>query len=410
MKIFNSIVIAFAALAVTAGMGAGTVSAHGIKIGEVNSYKRLPAFLIPYRNGWKMALDEINAKGGVRVGGKQHKLEVISRDDAGKPGNAVKIAEELLSRDKVVLLAGGFFSHIGLALTDFAKQKKVLFVAGEPLSDALVWAKGNRYTFRLRPSTYMQAAMLAEEAAKLPAKRWVTVAPNYAYGKDAVKAFKKVLSALRPDVVWVGDQLPALFKINAGETVRALARKKPDGIYNVLFGGDLAKFVREGKLRGLFNGRLVVGLLTGEPEYLDPLKGEAPEGWIVTGYPWADIKTPAHKRFVADYRKRYNDYPRTGSIVGYNLLLAIAATIGKAGSTDTEALIAAMEGLEIKDSPSGPFTFRKIDHQGTMGAWVGRTALKDGKGVMVDWKYRDGKDYLPSDAEVRKLRPAAGTN
>jgi ABC-type branched-chain amino acid transport systems, periplasmic component len=409
MRLARTIVLSAVVVAMAVGLGA-TASAHPIKVGEVNSYKRLPAFLIPYRNGWKMALDEINARGGVTMGGKRHKIEIVSRDDGGKPGNAVKIAEELVSRDKVALLAGGFFSHIGLALTDFAKQRKVLYVAGEPLSDALVWKKGNHYTFRLRPSTYMQAAMLAEQAAKLPAKRWATIAPNYAYGKDAVAAFKKVLSAKRPDVVWVASQWPALFKIDAGATVSALAKANPDAIYNVLFGGDVLKFAREGKLRGLFKGRTVVGLLTGEPEYLDPMKGEAPEGWIVTGYPWYAIKTPAHGKFVKAYRKRYDDYPRTGSLVGYNLVLSIAAAIEKAGSTDTEALIAAMEGLEIKNSPSGPFTFRKIDHQSTMGAWVGRTALKNGKGVMVDWRYLDGKDYLPSDAEVRKLRPATGTH
>ena len=127
-------------IVMAAGLATTTVTAQTIKIGEINSYKRLPAFLVPYRNGWQLALDEINSRGGVL--GKQ--LEVISRDDGGKPGNAVKIAEELVSRNKVALLAGGFFSHIGLALTDFAKQKKVLYVAGEPLSDALVWAKGNR--------------------------------------------------------------------------------------------------------------------------------------------------------------------------------------------------------------------------------------------------------------------------
>jgi len=399
MRRILSVLLGAATLTVV--LAAGAQAGDIIKIGEVNSYKRLPAFLNPYRNGWRMALDEINAAGGVRG----HKLVVVSRDDNGKPGSAVKIAQELVSRDKVALLAGGFFSHIGLALADFAKRQKVLFIAGEPLADAIVWAKGNRYTFRLRPSTYMQASMLAEEAAKLKARRWATIAPNYAYGKDAVAAFKKVLGAKRPDIKWVNSQWPALFKIDAGSTVRALEQSKPDAIFNVLFGGDVLKFVREGKLRGLFNGRTVVGLLTGEPEYLDPMKAETPEGWIVTAYPWASINTPAHRKFVADYRKRYNDYPRTGSLVGYNLMLSIAAAIGKARNTDTESLVNAMEGLTIAKSPSGPFTFRKIDHQGTMGAWVGRTTLKDGKGVVVDWKYRDGKDYLPSDAEVSKLRP-----
>ncbi len=377
-------------------------AAEPIKIGEINSYTRLPAFTEPYRKGWQLAVEEINAAGGV-LG---RPLEVISRDDGGKPGNAVKFAEELVTKENVVLLAGTFFSHIGLAVADFARRNKVLFVAAEPLSDAVTWAKGNRYTFRLRPSTYMQAAMLAEEAAKLPAKRWVTVAPNYEYGKSAVAAFKKLLSARRPDVEWVDEQWPALFKLDAGATVQALARAEPDAIYNVTFGGDLSKFVREGKLRGLFEGREVVSLLTGEPEYLDPLKGEAPEGWIVTGYPWYAIDEPAHKRFVEAYRARFNDYPRTGSLVGYNTFKSIAAAIEKAGSTETEALVAAMEGLSL-ETPIGPITFRAIDHQSTMGAYVGRTALRDGKGVMVDWRYADGAGYLPSDEEVRAMRPGS---
>ncbi|MEA3230648.1 MAG: ABC transporter substrate-binding protein [Thermodesulfobacteriota bacterium] len=377
----------------------GALAADTIKIGEINTYSKLTNFTFPYRNGWQLALDEINAAGGVN--GKM--LEVISRDDAGKPGTAVTIAEELVTKDQVTLLMGSFFSHVGLAVTDFAKRNKVLYVAAEPLSDALVWAKGNRYTFRLRPSTYMQAAMLAAEAAKNPAKRWATIAPNYAYGKDAVKSFKKILKNIRPDVEFVAEQWPALFKINAGSEIQALAAAKPEAVYNVTFGGDLAKFVREGKLRGFFKNTFVVSLLTGEPEYIDPLKGEAPEGWLVTGYPWNDIKTPAHDKFLASYQKKFNDYPRTGSLVGYNVMMAVAAMLKKAGTTDTEKMVDAMEGLTY-NSPVGPVHFRKIDHQSTMGAYVGYTALQDGKGKMVDWKYKDGKDFLPSDDEVKQLR------
>jgi branched-chain amino acid transport system substrate-binding protein len=375
-------------------------AAETIKIGEIQTYSKLTNFTFPYRNGWQLALEEINKSGGIM--GKQ--LEVISRDDAGKPGTAVTVAEELVRKDKVALLMGTFFSNVGLAVTDFAKRNKVLFVAAEPLSDAVVWAKGNRYTFRLRPSTYMQAAMLAEEAAKNPAKRWATIAPNYAYGKDAVASFKKVLKAKRPDVEFVAEQWPALFKINAGAEIQALADAKPEAIYNVTFGGDLAKFVREGKLRGFFKDIFVVSLLTGEPEYIDPLKAEAPEGWYVTGYPWYDIKTPAHSKFLEAYQQKFNDYPRTGSVVGYNTMMSVYHMLKKAGSTDTEKMVDAMEGLTF-DSIVGPITYRKIDHQSTMGAYVGLTGLKDGKGIMVDWKYADGKDYLPADAEVMELRP-----
>lgn len=374
-----------------------------IKIGDLNSYKRLPAFTIPYKQGVDLAVEHINAAGGV-MGGR--KLEIISRDDQAKPGEAVKIAEEMFSRDGVVLISGNLFSHVGLALASYADQKKRLYLAAEPLADALVWENGNRYTFRLRPSTYMQAAMLAEQAAKVGAKRWATIAPNYAYGKDAVAAFKKTLRALNPDVEFVVEQWPALFKIDAAAESQAIEAAKPDAIYNVTFGGDLAKFVREGSLRGLFKDRLVLGLLNGEPEYLDPLKDEAPEGWIVTGYPWYAIEDEAHRKFVEAYQARWNDYPRNGSLVGYNTMLSVAALLNKANSTDTEAMVDAFEGLEV-ETPIGPITYRAIDHQSTMGAFVGKTTVKDGKGIMVDWSYKDGADFLPSDEEVRKMRPAA---
>ena len=379
----------------------GLADEHPIKIGEINSYTRLPAFTLPYRKGWQLALEEVNAAGGV----KGRKLDVISRDDAGKPGNAVKIAEEMVSSEGVSLLFGTFFSNVGLAVTDFAKQRKILFIASEPLSDAIVWSKGNRYTYRLRPSTHVQAAMLAEAAAKLKAKRWVTVAPNYAYGQDAVKAFKQELMKRRSDVEFVEEQWPTLFKIDAGSTVRALEAAKPDAIYNVTFGGDLAKFAREGSIRGLFEGRSVVSLLSGEPEYLDPLGAEAPEGWIVTGYPWYAVKDAAHQKYVEAYQARFDENPTTGSLVGYNSMLSVIEVIKQARSLETEHLLAAMEGLTF-DSPSGRIMYRASDHQSTMGAWIGKTALKDGKGVMVDWKYADGDAYLPTDEEVKALRPA----
>ncbi|MBI3709075.1 MAG: ABC transporter substrate-binding protein, partial [Proteobacteria bacterium] len=143
----------------------------------------------------------------------------------------------------------------------------------------------------------------------------------------------------------------------------------------------------------------------GEPEYLDPLKDEAPEGWIVTGYPWYAIDAPAHKKFAEAYQAKYSDYPRLGSLVGYTTFRAIAAGLTKAASTDTEKMIAAFKGLKVDDTPVGAITFRAVDHQSTMGAWVGKTTVKDGKGVMVDWRYADGAKYLPSEEETKKLRP-----
>jgi branched-chain amino acid transport system substrate-binding protein len=389
-------------LTATATFTAKAAEPAPIKIGEINSYSSIPQFTTAYRQGWQLAIEEINAKGGL-LG---RKVQVISRDDAGKPEEALRHAVELTSNEKVDVLAGGFLSNVGLALADHALKNKRLFVASEPLTDAIVWDKGNRYTFRLRPSTYMQAAMLVEEAAKLPAKRWATIAPNYEYGQSAVATFKEQLKAKRPDVEFVAEQWPVLGKLDAGTTLQAVTQARPDAIFNVTFGADLAKLVREGNQRNVFPKIPVVSLLSGEPEYLDVLKDETPPGWIVTGYPWDQIDTKEHASFALNYYKRYNENPKVGSVVGYATMQAIFGAIAKAKSVDNEKLVKAMRGLKFQ-TPFGSAEFRAIDQQSTMGAYVGKLDMRGGKGTMVQWRYADGRDYQPTDAYVRARRPAA---
>ena len=388
-------------VAATAVVGALPAAAQPIRIGELNSYKTFPAFLEPYKKGMDLAVAEINAAGGV-LG---RPLEIVVRDDNGNPGDAVRVAEELLAREKVAFLLGTFASNVGLAVADLAKQRKVVFLAAEPLTDKIVWDSGNRYTYRLRASTYMQTAMLVPEAAKLGKKHWAIVYPNYEYGQAATAAFKQLMTAQQGGGIDFVEFAVPLGKIDAGPVVQAMLDAKPDAIFSSLFGPDLQKFVREGNTRGVFKNTAVFNLLGGEPEYLDPLKDEAPVGWYVTGYPWYAIDTPEHQRFRDAYQKKFNDYPRLGSVVGYSAVKTAAAALQRAGSTDTDKLVAAMQDLRV-DTPFGAVTYRALDHQSTMGAYVGRTDVRDGKGVMVDWRYADGKDYLPPDDVVRRLRPA----
>ncbi len=397
MKFYSSLL----GLALGAAVSTSAVAQDVLKIGELNSYKTQPAFLGPYKNGMELAVEQINAAGGLL--GK--KVELIVRDDNSNTGDAVRAAEELISRDKVDVLTGTFLSHIGLAVTDFAKQKKRFFLASEPLTDKIVWADGNRYTFRLRTSTYMQVAMLVPEAVKLNKKRWAVVYPNYEYGQSAVATFKALLKEAQPDVEFVAEQASPLGKVDAGSVIQALSDAKPDAVFNVLFAADLAKLVRAGSQRNFFDNVSVVSLLTGEPEYLDPLGNETPEGWIVTGYPWYAINTPEHKAFLDAYQAKYNDYPRLGTVIGYSAIISLAEGIKKAGSTDTEALIKAFRGLELM-SPFGPITYRPQDHQSTMGIYVGKLAKKDGKGIMGEFVYVDGKNVQPTDEQVKQWRKA----
>jgi branched-chain amino acid transport system substrate-binding protein len=391
---------ALSALALTAATIAAAAPAWSqgapVKVGELNSYNRFAAFAVPYRNGLELALAEVNAKGGV-LGGR--KLEFVIRDDGATPGDAARVAEELMTREGVSFLVGTFLSNVGLAVADFANQKKVLFIASEPLSDAITMAQGNPYTFRIRPSTYMQTKMLVDSIKARNVKRWAIVAPNYEYGQSAAASFKRLIKEATPTAEIVDEQYPALGKVDAGATVSAMAQKNPDGIFNVLFGADLPPFVREGNTRGLFQGKTVVSLLTGEPEYLLPLKDETPEGWVVTGYPWEQITDPAHKAFVDAYRAKFNDTPRLGSFLGYVVVHMVKDLIDKAGSTETDKLTAAFKGMTF-NTVVGPATMRASDQQLSLGAWVGETTQVKGMGAMKNWKFIDGKDVMFSEAEV----------
>jgi branched-chain amino acid transport system substrate-binding protein len=392
---------------VTAGLLAlalaPSAAAQGpIKIGEINSFSGIGApFTGPYKQAVEMAVEEINAKGGV-LG---RKVEVIFRDDKGQPAEAVKQAQELVSSEKVALISGTFLSNVGLAVSDWAKQNQTLFVAAEPLTEAITWSKGHDHVFRVRPNTYEQGRMLAERAGKLKYTKWATIGPNYEYGKRAWETFRDRLKQLKPDVQVVGEHWPTLGKLEAGPFVTAILNQNPDALYVSLFGSDWLAFVREAQKRGLFQKTFVVGILLGEPEYIDPLKTEAPEGMLVTGYPWYDIDAPAHKDFVARFTKKYDHNPVLGSLVGYITYLSIFEAIRKAGSTDTDKLVAAFRGLKV-DTPIGAISYRASDGQSTMGAWVGTTKVdaKRGVGIMVNHEYVPGDKVLPSDDEVKKMR------
>jgi branched-chain amino acid transport system substrate-binding protein len=143
--------IALAVAAVAALLIASPAAAQEvIKIGDINSYKAMSANMGPYRKGADLAVEEINAAGGL-LG---RKIEIISRDDGANPGDAVRAADELVLNEKVAILTGTILSHIGLAIANYANQHKMLFLASAPLTDKIVWENGNPYTFRLRPSTY----------------------------------------------------------------------------------------------------------------------------------------------------------------------------------------------------------------------------------------------------------------
>jgi branched-chain amino acid transport system substrate-binding protein len=374
-------------------------SSAPIRIGEINSYASQPGFASSYRKGWEMALGIINDRGGL----DGRKLEIVASDDGGDPAQAVRLATELVDDHKVDLIAGGYSSETGLALSAFALQRKALYVAGAPRTGALIWAKGNRFTYRVAPSTFMLAAMLVDTAFTLPAKTWVTLAPDDDDGRSAVTWFRKLLSGKRPDVRFVGEQWVAPGRIDAG-VVNALGQPGPDAIFNATLGSDLVAFARQGNAAGLFHGRTVASMQTGDPEYLDPLGDQAVPGWLVTGYPWSFADEPSNKQFVADFTARYQTPPTMAAVVGAAMVNAIESGILKSGGTDPEKMATGFADATFT-SAFGICRFRTVDHQSTLGSYVGRVATQNGHGGMVDWRYVDGASVMPPDDLVRQMRP-----
>jgi branched-chain amino acid transport system substrate-binding protein len=403
--------LAMAVIALSLIAGAAQAQAP-IRIGEINSYSGVgAAFTAPYKAAVEMAVEELNARGGV-LG---RKLELVFRDDKLRPDEAIKHAQELVFQEKVNFLMGTFSSAVGLAVSEFARQNKVLFLAAEPLTEALTWQKGHRYVFRVRPNTWQQGRMLAERAVKLGATKWANIGPDYEYGHKSWENFWARLKELQPGVQEVSSSWPKLGAGQFGDHITKITQANPDAVFTSLFGSDWIAFVKQATPFGLLSGptkKRWVGILLGEPEYVDPLGKDIPEGMLVTGYPWYALEAPTHTAFVGRYKQfvsqRYPklpNYPYLGSLVGYVTMLSLAKGIEKAGSVDTEAVIKAMEGLSI-ETPIGPVAYRPFDHQSTMGAWVGITKFDSarGVGVMVNWEYVPGGQVLPTEREVQGMR------
>ncbi len=380
---------------------AAVAAPEPIRVGDIFSYTKAPLFAGPWRKGWELCAAEANARGGV-LG---RPVEVISRDDKGSPEEAVRMAQELIARDKVSVLMGSFFSHVALAVSEVAKRERIPYMAFG-YTDKLIWENGHRYAFRVRPTSDTQGAALAAVVARTGVRRWATVAANYEAGHAAVEAFRKYLPQNLSGVEFVGEQWPPLGKFDAGPVLQAVTRMRADGICLLVIGSDEMTLAREARMRRVFEGKTVASFLTGFPEMLRMYPpGDFPVGWISPVYPAEQISGASHDKFRNAYRARYNDEPMLNSLCGYSALQALLAGIEKAGSTDAEKIVEALEGLRF-ETPLGPALMRKADHQSTMGIHVGKTALTaDGKPTVVDVEYYPGEKFLPSEEEAAKRRP-----
>jgi branched-chain amino acid transport system substrate-binding protein len=329
--------------------------------------------------GAQMYADEINAKGGV-LG---RKFQIISRDSKARPDEAARVSRELVLRERVHFLVGTFTSAEGTAVSAIAKDLKVLFIAPVPATDRLTAPENlHPYVFRVAKNTTTEGSAAAEVMAKWPVKRVATIAPDFAYGQDAVTSFVKHLKKLRPDVEIVDQQWPKLNEPDYSAFITAQVAAKPDAVLSVICCGNFDAFAKQAKPLGYFEAikHNFIGLgEAGAIEALRSLGKDYPAGvWGNTYDAFNWDGGPAHKEWIARLKKYLGEeHPSGWPIQGYIAMQFLTEAIKKAGSIDPLKVSAALKGLTIQ-SPQGPITIRAKDQQATRGMLWGK-AVADPK-------------------------------
>jgi branched-chain amino acid transport system substrate-binding protein len=355
---------------------------------------------VPISKGAEMAVADINAKGGV-LG---RKLELIPRDSKANADEAVRLAREMIIKDNVDFLSGTLTSAEAPAVSTIAKENKVVFVAPTAKTMLLTAPQNlHPYVFRIASNTLIEGRTGATLMAKWQdVKKVATIAPDYAYGRDAVSAFIEYIKKLRPDIEIVDQQWPKLGEPDFTAFITAQMGKKPDAVFCDVFGGDFASLVKQATPLGYFKSiqsRLVDGGEVGTVDLAQSLGADYPYGIISDAYDpvvWGEDEPAEHKAYVEHLKATMkNEYGSGWAIVGYQSIVAIAEGVKKAGGTDSDKVAKALEGLTF-DTPVGKRTFNAKTHETEAGEFWSEM-VKDPKvpfAVMKKAEYIDPTPLL----------------
>jgi branched-chain amino acid transport system substrate-binding protein len=350
-------------------------------------------------NGVQLAVEQINAKGGV-LG---RKVELLVRDSQTKADLASTHTRDLVIREKVDFLIAACGSSESLSMTAIAKQyKKILFLAVAN-SPRLTMELFHPYVFQVQPSNMMEARAMAEARGSMY-KKWAWIGPDSEAGHQAARCFKEHLSLVNPAAEFIQEQWPKLGETDFTPYITRLISAKPDAIYSSFFGGDCAAFLKQSKPFGLLEKIHVCVYL-----FLDDLRGmgnELPLG--ITGSSrgmFFAFNNPRMNQFVKEYYDRFKEYPSDFAVSGYDAAESLAQGVAKAGTTDTDTVIRALEELTF-ESVRGAIRYRKEDHQANVPMIIGITAKSDKYPfpIFTDIQLLPAEKIWPSIEEVNDSR------
>ena len=344
---------------VAAVLAAAPATADDLKIALIyGKTGPLEAYAKQTENGLRMGL-EYATKNTMTVDGR--KIVLITKDDQGKPDLAKAALAEAYQDDKVDLAIGTTASGAALAMLPIAEENKKVLIVEPAVADAITGEKWNRYIFR----TGRNSSQDAISNAVAIGKQGVTVATlgqDNAFGKDGVAAFKEALSKTGATLA-AEEYVPAAttdFTAAAQRLFDALKDKPGRKIIWVIWAGGGDPLT---KIQDMDPKRYNIELSSGGnilPALAAYKRLPGLEG--ATYYYYAIPKNPINDWLVTEHQKRFNAPPDFFTAGGFAAAMAAVTAVQKAKSTDTEKLIAAMEGMEF-DTPKGKMVFRKEDHQ-----------------------------------------------
>jgi len=394
---------AWAALAFGIFSISNTEAAPPFKIGFIDG------FTGPYANlaaetrlGVEIAIGEINSKGGIL----SRSIELVMRDDKLKPDAALRAGQDLVLSDKVDFLIGTTSSACALAVSGFAKEKKIPFIVTIAQSEHVTGKHGHRYVFRMTTNTHLYSYADAHAAARLPIKKWWLLNPDYEYGHACYDQFKKMIKALKPDVEFVGEGWPKLGEPDYTPFLTPFMASEAGGLFSSVAGADFMKLVKTAKGLGMFPKKTLLGHDMGYLVSYVPLGKEMPEGiWGGTQYAfWLFKDNSKNKAFHQKFVDKIGYPPSLSGTQGYEIVWAIAKAAQKANSVNPEKIIDALEGLKL-DTFAGPVTLRNFDHQATWPFWYGQTKYTPDYPypILTDVaKYQD--EAYPKEEDIIKAR------
>lgn len=348
------------------GMWAATPNIKGpIKIGYLTVLSgTLAGYGEFHKMGALMGVEEINAAGGIAG----NKVELEIRDSTLAAPACIQNARYFVDSWGADFLAGVDSSGQALAMAPVvAELDRVLMVthaATEKLTEDEVFKKGIKQVFRICTPTYQDGNAAAFVAKDLPVNTWATINPKYEYGYTTWNMFKDTLGKLKPGVKFTAESWAPFGTTDFRPHINTIMDAKPEGLYSVVWAGELITLVKQAKQAGLFDKIKHVMFPVGAA--MDVLEGLGPEMpdniWISGRYFFLYPDNDRNKEFVARFHKRWNHYPAYVSETAYSTMYAFKKAVEAVGSKETSKVVEALAGMEL-DSPAGHRVFRKEDHQ-----------------------------------------------